>query len=192
MHESWWYGWGGLNDQLFLTINHAGGGWLWTHLALLGTQLGEHALYPVYAALLLALALKKPNWLAVQSVLVLLCGYLIEAGIITLAKPWFDFPRPLKALGPAAVHVLGDPKLMHSFPSGHSAFAWLLAGALLPGAHWVLKVLLLVFALWVSWSRIAVGAHFPADVLGGALIGLFAAWLAATLLTLAGYARTRR
>ncbi|MGC8808149.1 MAG: phosphatase PAP2 family protein [Thiomonas sp.] len=39
-----------------------------------------------------------------------------------------------------------------------------------------------IFVLWVCWSRIAVGAHFPADVLGGALVGLVCAlaahWLA--------------
>jgi undecaprenyl-diphosphatase len=34
---------------------------------------------------------------------------------------------------------------------------------------------------------VAAGAHFPADVVGGALVGLLSSWLASRLLALAGY-----
>lgn len=187
MNGPWWYAWGGLNHALFLAINHAGSGWLWNHLALWGTAAGDHALYPVYAPLTLGLALKRPGWLTTRAVLVFLVAYLIDWAIVSGIKPWLDFPRPPKALGEAAVHILGRPEYVHSFPSGHVAFAFLLMASLLPGAHAVLKALLVVFALWVGWSRMAVGAHFPADVLGGALIGLFSTWLAAHALRLAGF-----
>jgi undecaprenyl-diphosphatase len=192
MNTSWWYDWGGLNRSLFLQINHAGSGWVWDHLALLGTALGDHMLYPLYAALALALALKRPNLLSSQAVLAFLAAYLVDWVLIAALKPLLDFPRPARVLGDAAVHILGQPEYAHSFPSGHTAFAVLLAASLLPGAHWALKVLLLLFALWVAWARIAVGAHFPADVLGGALIGGISAWIATRGLGLAGYGRGRR
>ena len=192
MSGPWWYAWGGLNHALFLAINHAGGGWLWDHLALWGTAAGDHQLAPIYTAVLLALALKRPNWLAVQAVLVFLVAYLIDWALVAGIKPWLDFPRPPRALGEAAVHILGRAEYAHSFPSGHTAFAFVLMASLLPGAHWVLKVVLVVFALWVGWSRMAVGEHFPADVLGGALLGLLPAWLAAQALRLLGYARAKR
>lgn len=192
MHPGWWYAWGGRNAAAFLWVNHLGSGWVWDHLALAGTAAGDHALYPVYAALALAVALKRPNALSSRAVLVFLCGYLLEWAAIASLKPWLDFPRPLEVLGPGSVHVLGAPELWHSFPSGHTAFAFLMLGSLAPGANWPLRIALGVFAVWVAWARMAVGAHFPADVLGSALIGLASAWLASRALALAGYAPGRR
>ena len=72
-------------------------------------------------------------------------------------------------------------RIRHSFPSGHSTFVFLLLTSLAPGAAWPIRWLLLGLALWVSWARIAVGAHFPADVLGGALLGIFCALVACGL-----------
>jgi undecaprenyl-diphosphatase len=37
----------------------------------------------------------------------------------------------------------------------------------------------LALAAVISYSRIYVGVHYPGDVLGGALLGLFVGWLAA-------------
>ncbi len=184
-----WHALGGLDSRVFLAINHAGGGWLWDRLALAGSAVGDHALYPVYAAAALALALKRPGWLSAQAVLAFLLAYLIDAAAVAAIKPWLNAPRPLSVLGPQQVHVLGAAQYWHGFPSGHSAFAWTIAAALSPGAHWVLRIALLLCAVWVAWSRIAVGAHFPLDVVAGALLGVLAAMLAARLLRLAGYPR---
>ncbi len=189
MTTHWWYDWGGLNQHLFLWINHAGSGWTWDHLAAWGAVAGDYFYYPLWAALALALALKRPNLLSTRAVLCLLVAYVVDGLLVGSLKPWLSMPRPLMVLGPAAVHVIGPPKLLHSFPSGHTAFAFTVMASLLPGAHWVLRAMLVAFALWVGWSRIAVGAHFPADVLGGALIGLLSAWLSSQALNLAGYAR---
>ena len=38
---------------------------------------------------------------------------------------------------------------------------------------------LIVSALLVAWSRIALGLHFPRDVLAGALLGAACAWACA-------------
>ena len=189
MNSAWWYSWGGLNRSLFLVINHAGSGGLRDSLAAWGTVAGDHLYFPVWAALALALSMKRPNLLAPRAVLGFFVAYLIDWLPVVALKHALDFPRPPLALGLQAVHVVGRPEYYHSFPSGHAAFAFAAAASLLPGAHWALRALLVAFALWVAWARIAVGAHFPADVLGGALIGWFSAWLSARVLALAGYAR---
>ncbi len=189
IREPAWHAFGGLDAQLFIAINHAGRGWLWDHLAWLGTLLGQHAAYPFYAAAALALALQRPAWLKTGAVLDFLVAYLIEWGLVGALKLWLNVPRPLAVLGPQQVHVIGAPEYWHSFPSGHTAFAWLLLASLWGGANGVLRALLLLFALWVAWARIAVGAHFPVDVLGGALCGVLTAWMAARVLTLIGARR---
>ena len=68
-----------------------------------------------------------------------------------------------------------------SFPSGHTAVAFGLAlslGLLWP--RWRLP--LFVFALAVGASRVILHSHYPADVLGGALVAwMTVTWLASSL-----------
>jgi membrane-associated phospholipid phosphatase len=85
-------------------------------------------------------------------------------------------PRPAAILDPASFHILGKALTHFSMPSGHTltAFAILTAFyfALEPtkrGAYWWLFVV----ATLAGLARIAVGAHWPADVCAGAAIGLF-------------------
>lgn len=173
-HTTFWYDWGGWNQALFLWINHA----TWPGrdaLAEAGTLVGNHLWYPVYLAIAFSVAAIRPDWIRQERVGVLLWGYLLSWWVITTLKPLLDFPRPLSVLGEAAVHVVGRPEFHHSFPSGHTAFAFLLLGCLAPGAARPVQIGLLILAFWVFWSRMAVGAHFPADVVGGALLGLLCA-----------------
>jgi undecaprenyl-diphosphatase len=75
----------------------------------------------------------------------------------------------------------------YSFPSGHVAFViWVCTLSLLLYARhlprplylaaWVVALVLVVLA---GLSRIAVGAHWPSDVLGGILVGI--GWMSLTL-----------
>lgn len=69
----------------------------------------------------------------------------------------------------------------YSFPSGHSAgsfaFAVFFAVLLVRSSFWTKRsrigaaIGLLVLAFGVGLSRIALGVHFPGDVLAGALVG---------------------
>ena len=64
----------------------------------------------------------------------------------------------------------------YAFPSGHSvcafACAWVL-GVRFP--RW--RAPLLALAALIALSRVVVGAHYPADVLAGSLLGLGGGWL---------------
>ena len=62
---------------------------------------------------------------------------------------------------------------LHSFPSGHAADVWTGAAILFVVAKQVpVKFFLILVAILVSLSRVALGAHYPIDILMGSLIGL--------------------
>ena len=77
---------------------------------------------------------------------------------------------------PRPIEVLKNPLvLLHdvassAFPSGHSAFVFGIAVALLL-YDWLLGVVALVLALLVGVARVAAGVHWPIDILGGILVG---------------------
>jgi len=56
------------------------------------------------------------------------------------------------------------------FPSGHATYAFLVC-RLMQDRYPQLAPLWYAIAVAISWSRVAVGAHYPYQVLGGALIG---------------------
>lgn len=67
-----------------------------------------------------------------------------------------------------------------SFPSGHSANSTIVYGAVAvlvaPGRTWVLALALALSAA-IGLSRLAVGVHWPSDVVGGWALGLL--WILA-------------
>lgn len=181
------YDWGGLNVRLFHLINDVHSPWL-DQLMLLGTQLGDHAHFPLYLALgvlcgwLIAARSRSDAaaaWLTALAVFSV--GFALEGALLGVLKPWLNFPRPLLALPSGSVHVVGQAEFHHSLPSGHSAFAMLVTASFWPQANLLARLGLLVFALWVGLSRISLGAHFPADVLAGFILSLTAVLLLRTL-----------
>ena len=113
----------------------------------------------------------------------------VLGGLVTHGlKPWLALPRPGKVIPPEMLHFIGSPVInFESMPSGHSL------AALAMGSLWVCllraqqgpKALTLALmglawtvAILIALSRIAVGAHWPADVLVGAGLGLWVGRLA--------------
>jgi membrane-associated phospholipid phosphatase len=108
----------------------------------------------------------------------------IPAGALAsvFLKHLFNSPRPAAVFDAAQFHVIGPLLSAYSFPSGHSISAFATASALTVGlvhrSKTPYKVYLITLivgtAAMVSFARIAVGAHWPVDVLAGDCIG----WLA--------------
>ena len=65
-----------------------------------------------------------------------------------------------------------------SFPSGHTSAAFSLSTSLsVAYPKWYVVVPAYTWASGVAYSRLALGAHYPSDVLAGAIIGSGSAWL---------------
>lgn len=93
-------------------------------------------------------------------------------------KPLFDAPRPPAVLDGDVLYVVGHMLKRHSFPSGHALTAFTLAGVLLFATRdWRLRAALFAGAVFVGFSRVFVGVHWPVDVMAGA----FGGWVAASL-----------
>jgi undecaprenyl-diphosphatase len=113
-------------------------------------------------------------------VVLLLATQIVSQSANALVKLAYGRPRPYA--------FIGRRERETSYPSGHSVtaivfftgFALLAASSTLPTAlASALVAALLVCALGIPWSRLALGAHYVTDVAGGVLLG--AAWLCAFL-----------
>lgn len=94
------------------------------------------------------------------------------AGLLGLVfKILFGRPRPHLGV-PDTLHPLSWHWDFQSFPSGHASHTWgLVAGAALLAPRWALPCGL--FAAAVCWSRMYLNRHYPSDVLGGLVCGVF-------------------
>ena len=87
----------------------------------------------------------------------------------------WDRPRPYVA-HPDVAHLFISPSGDPSFPSDHAAAAFAIAVSLFLRSRRI-GALALAMALALAIARVAVGTHYPSDVLGGAMIGTAAALL---------------
>lgn len=115
---------------------------------------------------------------------VVLTAFILGGVLTHTLKPWLSLPRPGAVLPVDMIHFIGNPVINHhSMPSGHAL------AALCMGTLWVclirshkhprwIEVFAWMIASAIALSRIAVGAHWPADVLVGSGLGLLVGWLA--------------
>lgn len=94
--------------------------------------------------------------------------------VVQLIKRFVCRPRPD---GPVGISIPDR----FSFPSGH-ATASLAVALAYAAAFPSITVPLIAFGLVVGWSRVALGVHYPGDVLAGQFIATLTV-LAVTLLT---------
>lgn len=177
------YSWLGYNELLFRLINNVKDSRLDLFMAL-GTVAGNFLYAPIYGALLLVFAAfrmtvhgRNQEWTAVQVWAVTFLTFVVacfaDTAFLKYANEFFNYPRPIAALGAQTVRQVGPFVDMYgSFPSGHASFAMILVAAMWPAMSEVHRLAGVLFVAWVAVSRVYVGAHFPADVVAGLLSAL--------------------
>ena len=111
------------------------------------------------------------------------CSVFCASGIGGVLKFVIGRARPIfyEALGMTGFFPFARDWAFHSMPSGHAlaSFAGLvMIGLIAPRARWFSWMLAGVIGV----SRICVGAHWPSDVILGAFIGIFVAFLVRNVL----------
>ena len=125
----------------------------------------------VLALVFLILVFKNKNWrlLILGGVSVLLSRFVFTE----IIRFFYYVPRPFLIPG---VHQLIFHETSGSFPSGHAAFFFALAMAIFFfNKRW--SILFFIGALLICLARCMAGVHWPVDILGGAIVGIFSAWL---------------
>lgn len=139
---------------------------------------------PLFACAL-AIAIFVRSWRLRASYL-LVCGLLAWRAADGLQK-YFGRPRRLD--------WLMKHELASSYPSSHATIStafYLLAAVLvvrseLPApVRYPLGALLAILWLGILWSRLALAAHYPTDVIGGVCLGAVIVLLASAVLRLTG------
>lgn len=155
------------NQTLFLLINGLNlGATSWSGLTILGDTV-------VALALLLPFCGRRPDM-----VRALVIAAIIATLSVHLFKDLFEVLRPAGVLALEQFNIIGPELKKGSFPSGHTTTIFLLVGIIcLLNQRKAFCYLLVILAFAVGLSRSGVGAHWPADVMAGAING----WLSAVI-----------
>ena len=170
----WW------EPGLFLAINQACASVpavVWAALSLGGNAWGVLALT---SPLLVVAPRLMWAWLCAAPVAVLLAR---------IGKEWVLSPRPAGLIEHAQIRIVGEPMTFASMPSGHTLTAFAVAGSIyfaIDAGRRQRFVWLWLLAALVGLSRMALGAHWPGDVVVGACLGVWSAATGHLLLTRLG------
>ncbi|MCC5856173.1 MAG: phosphatase PAP2 family protein [Idiomarina sp.] len=128
--------------------------------------------YGYLAAAMLAYVLGDSDAFLLTSLLLL--GFALELPVYWVLKNTLRRPRPYQRNSRFKALIIAHDTF--SFPSGHTTAAFMFAGlcaAIMP--TWA--VIVYAWAAAIGLSRIALGVHYPTDILAGAALGSSLAWL---------------
>lgn len=162
------------DTELFLAINGKHNAFFDTIMYWASDKLFWIPFYAVIVFFLVRIYKKFTIYILLAiTVTITLCDQTASGLLKNLVKRFRPSHEPTLA---GLVHLSeAGPGGKYGFVSSHSANAFGLVTFLfflLPAKYNWLKIILLFWALLVSYSRIYNGVHYPFDILGGALVGV--------------------
>ncbi len=125
----------------------------------------------IFLILLFLLKNFKKYWRPVANAIS--AGFLARLVLAEMIRFFYKRPRPFVE---NKVNLLLNHSSSSSFPSGHAAFYFAIS-TVIYSYNKKAGYLFFLTSFLISFSRIFCGIHWPSDILGGALIGIFSGWL---------------
>lgn len=173
----------GINKSLFITINSFAATtnpFIWANLTFLGDTLP--------ASIFMFLFIRKRPDLVWSGIMAAVLALII----VNSVKYFTGILRPPAVIDKETINIIGPAIMRRSFPSGHTVTIFTLTGILIfYFRSLIIRISLIFIALAVGISRIAVGVHWPADVLAGAALGSLFATAGVYFVTKLGWDRFR-
>ena len=155
-----------LDILIFQQINGLAGKWV--YLDALGIFFAK---YFEYALVMFALLLLRKNLRLMFGAF--FAAVLARFGIVELIRLFWSRVRPFIENN---VNLLIERTSEPSFPSGHAAFYFGLS-TIVYFYNKKAGTIFFIASFLISISRVFVGIHWPSDILGGAIVGIFSGWL---------------
>jgi undecaprenyl-diphosphatase len=159
-----------LDTQLFLFFNNALANSVFDRIMpIITNDWVLRVVFLIIVVLLLIFGKKQGRVVALLCIVTLALSDQVTSHLI---KPLVGRVRPCHVVGD--VHLLVACSQGLSFPSSHAANSFAIA-VLISLSYRRQIWLYLTIAAIISYSRIAVGVHYPFDALAGAIVGVFCA-----------------
>lgn len=165
-----------LDTQLFLYLNSFHTNWLDPIMEQITRR---DTWFPAYLILIVWLIYRNRREAVFQIITILLAVLISDQICSSMLKPIVARLRPCHEPSlQALIHMVTECGGQFGFCSSHAANSFALATSLLLffGKN-KFTILVFIWAVIVSYSRIYVGVHYPLDIIFGALIGASFAYL---------------
>lgn len=164
-----------LDTQAFLWIHGTQKRAYWKSIRWLSRS-GDGPLYLIMGLLIWALDAERGATFAG------VCAFAfgLEVSLYWLLKNIIKRDRPAVALDSYQAWII--PSDQFSFPSGHTAAAFVFAG-LIAAFYPAFAPLFYLWACLIGLSRVLLGVHYPSDIAAGALLGSACSLVGVTLIS---------
>jgi membrane-associated phospholipid phosphatase len=157
-----------VDTWVFLTFNVRWMHPLWLDRVMLGfTQIGNGFATLAFALILFFVSQRYLAYELILGTLTLWLAVMLVKAIAHRTRPFIHLTQ---------ARIVGYRPRGRSFPSGHTSQSFFIATLLVQHFHLTFWVVILLYAtaMLVGITRMYVGAHYPRDVLAGAVLG--SAW----------------
>jgi undecaprenyl-diphosphatase len=177
------------DQQLFFYLNNLSShSWFLQEIVIFFGEYSQYIL-GLYLAVLLFFPKEKKQQNRIMVFISLCAACIARWGVKTAILLFYHRPRPFVILSGVHKLIATYPyENYQSFPSGHAIFFFALATCLFLfdrklGSWYILA------AFVMGIARVMAGVHWPSDILGGAILGIFVGWLTYKFYSMSRYAK---